>query len=177
MVAGYERGDRCQVPRVGVEGVWKERLDIGRNRAALRGNDPSASVAIAGVVQQVQILTTGSQVVTTGRVVGKREIIVNRVHVLIAVSRQVVIAIEQKALECDAWPVGRNAVGRLPVLRPACQALLVDPVGGVADSELVQRPITQDLCELTDDVGIVLGIAGRGRGVVVAAVTKRLEQH
>src|SRR6185503_6725274 len=125
LVVHRDSRDGRKVPGVRVEGVWKKRLDVGRKGTAVGRNRAAALVAIARVVLKVQILAAGLQVVTALGVVGQREVVVEVVDVLIAVSRQVVVPGEGKADERDPWPIGRDAVGGLPMLRPVCQTLLV----------------------------------------------------
>ena len=62
-----------------------------------RVDHAAAAVAVARVVQQVQVLAAELQVVTAGRVVGQREVVADRVHVLIAIARQVVVAAESRS--------------------------------------------------------------------------------
>jgi len=52
------------------------------------------------------------EVVTARRIVGKSEIVVERVDVLIAVARQVVVAVNEKPLNVMLGTVRRDAVRR-----------------------------------------------------------------
>ena len=59
--------------------------------------------------------------------------------------------------------------------RPARQTLLVDAVGRVPEPDVVQGPIADHMRELRDDIGIVLFVAVRGRGMVGGTGAERLE--
>ena len=143
---------RC--PGVGVERVGENLLDVGRNRSVVGGDHAAAAVAVARVVQQVEILATGLHVVPAGRRRRtSRSCRGTCTRALIAKARQVVVAAGLEAAERDVRAVSGDAVGRLPVLRPDGQALLLDAVGGVPGSELVQRSVAEHLRELADDVG------------------------
>src|SRR5206468_5167004 len=99
-----------------------------------------------------------------------------RVDVLIAVARQVVVAVEEESAERDARSIGRDAVGGLPVLRPRREAALVEAVGRVSEPDLVEGAVADDVRELTDDVGVVFLVAVGRRRMVRAAGSERLEQ-
>ena len=149
--------DRSQVSAL--KAIRQDLLDVRRHRPVVRGDHPAAPVAVAGVVQQVEILAAGLEVVTAFRVEGEREVVVERVHVLVAIARQVVVPAGREAPEGDVRTVGRDAVGRLPVVRPRRQRELVDAVRRVTRSEVVQGVVAEDLRDLTDDVGRMLFVA------------------
>ena len=175
-VARRDRRDRRKIPRVRIERIGEQILDVRRNRPAVRRDDAAAPVAVARLVEEVQVLAAGLQIVAPRRVVRQGEVVAERVRVLIPVARQVVVAVEREAPEVDDGAVGRDPVAGLPVLRPLRQALLVDAVGSVAVSELVDGASADDLRELTDDVGVVLAVAVGCRGMVAGSSSERFEE-
>ena len=88
-----------QLPRVRVERIGQQRRDVGRNRSAVDRGRATALVAVARVVQQMEEFAAGPEVVMPLRVVRIREVVVNRVGVLVAVPRDVAVAIAAEPAE------------------------------------------------------------------------------
>ena len=84
-----------ELPRVRVERIREERLDVRGNRSAVDGGRAAALVAVARVVEQVQIFAARLQVVVALGVIRKREVVVDRVGVLVAVPRDVAVAVDR----------------------------------------------------------------------------------
>src|SRR5262249_33306520 len=126
---------------------------------------------------QPQVLTPNLEVVTTGGVEGRREIVPHRVHALIAISREIAVAVEPEAGERDDWTVGRDPVAGLPVIGPRRQTGLIETIGCVSSSDLVQCSVADHLDKLTEDVRIVFFIARGGRGMGDAPWAEGLEQR
>src|SRR4029077_3418459 len=93
------------------------------------------------------------------RVEVEREVVVERVHVLVAIPRQVVVPAGRETPEGNVRTVGRDAVGRLPVVRPRRERELVDAVRRVTRSEGVEGVVADDLRDLTYDVRRILLVA------------------
>ena len=91
-VARRDGRDRIEVPRVRIVPHREQRLDVGGNRSAVGRHRAHAPVAVARVVQGVKVLAAGFQVVMAARVVGEREVVVERIDVLVPVARQVRVA-------------------------------------------------------------------------------------
>ena len=143
-----------QVPGVGVERVGENLLDVGRNRPVVGGDDAAAAVAVARVVQQVQIFAAGFHVVPAGCVEEHREVVAERVRRSDRDNAgRLLLRPVWKPLNVMFGPSVEMPLGACQCCDHDGQTLLLDSVGGITGSELVQRSIAEHLRELADDVG------------------------
>src|SRR5712671_1853232 len=166
----HERRDGRQVPGVGVEGIGKERLEIGR-AVPVRGVDRAhALAAIRLNLMAMQELSAELQVVMALRAVRVREVVARVPDPLVLVSRKVLVAANGEAGERDARRPRVDAVGALPVVRPRREILVLETEHRLPAFDLVHGPIADDLREQEEKLLVVLAIrAGRGRTALEAA--------
>ena len=176
LVARRDRRERRQVPRVGVIPDGEERFDVRRHGPVLRGDPAHAVVAVARVVQGVQVLAAHLQIVMASRAVRDGEVVVERIHVLVAIPRQVRVARDRETAERDLRRARGDAVGRVPVVRPFHQRVLEEAVRHIPRPDLVQRAVAEDIGQRADDVGVVLDIGHRPGGMSRGARAERLDQ-
>ena len=165
-VAGRDRseGGIRQPPGVGVERIRQQRGDVGGNRSTVDRRRAAALVAVARVVEHVQVLAASLQIVTndqgnTGSGGALQD-----------------VAVAAETAERQVRPAVGDAVGGLPVIRPGCEARLVDAIRRVADACGVERSVAQHRGELADDVGGVLLVLRRRGRVVRVAGAERIQQ-
>ena len=177
-VAPRDRRDRREVPGVGVERIREERFDVGRHRPVGGVNRAHALPAVRLNLMTVQELAAELQVVMAARVVRVREVVAHVPDPLVLVPRIELVAADREAGERDAGRPGRDAVGRLPVLRPRREVRVGETEHGLPHPDLVQRPVAQDLRELPE-VLVVVFVVGPGRrrmALKIGRREKRLEE-
>ena len=97
----------------------------GSSDVMFAGTGPPLTVAVPphwlqlrGVVQQMEVFGAGPEIVMPLRVVRIREVVVNRVGVLVAIPWDIAVAIAAEPAEREVRSTVGDAVASLPVLRP-----------------------------------------------------------
>jgi hypothetical protein len=104
----------------------------------------------------VQVLAAGPQVMAPLCRKRKRKVVAQGVDRLVEVTRMILVSRNQEADEREPRRAGCNPVGLLPMIRPVGEIRVGESERGLADLDLVQGTVAEDLRQVSEVLVVIL---------------------